>query len=90
MDISNQLDELRLVINHLDESIVSSIARRQHISSLIGRLKQQSQVAIYDEEREQKLKSYHADLANKYELDLEMINQIFELIIRQSRQIQGK
>ena len=89
MDISNQLEELRLVINHLDETIVSSVARRHQISSIIGRLKEQSQLPIYDKQREAELKDYHRQLSDKYELDNAMINQIFELIISQSRQIQG-
>jgi len=90
MDISKQLDELRAMIDNLDETIVSFIARRQQMSQLIGRIKDTAQLAIYDEKRENALEDYHRQLSVKYAVDESMILEIFALIIQQSRAIQSK
>lgn len=84
----NKIEDLRKIINALDETIISSIANRHEVSMQIGAYKKQHGLAVYDKSREEMLHDYHKKLSEKYEVNEKFVHDVFDLIIKQSRDVQ--
>ncbi len=83
------IKELRKKIELIDAEIIKMLARRQSLSKNIGKLKAKNALKIKDTNRETELKQLHASLSEKYHLDNTCIQQLFKIIINESKKIQG-
>lgn len=83
-----ELENLRKIIDVLDDEIISLISERQLISAQIGKLKKDIKIAVFDPKREEYLQAYHKELSEKYSVSPEFVVQIFELIFMESRKTQ--
>lgn len=84
------IEELRQLINKLDDTIIANIARRHAISQKIGIYKEQHDLAVYNKQREDELHAYHISLSKKYNVAQNLVIDLFDLIIKQSRTLQQK
>lgn len=87
---SNQqhLDDLRMQINIIDVEIIALIANRHAVSRLISEYKLQHGLPVVNETREAELKLLHNSLSAKYNISIEYITELFDLIIKQSKEVQ--
>ncbi|MFN8769964.1 MAG: chorismate mutase [Neisseriaceae bacterium] len=85
---ANIIEQLRYIIDELDQTIIASIAKRHEVSMQIGAYKEQNGLNVYDKNREQQLHQYHKKLSEEYNVNEEFVHAIFDLIIKQSREIQ--
>ena len=79
---------LRNIIDRLDDEIIANIAKRHQVSKQIGEYKKVHHIEVLDKTREQKLHEYHLKLSQKYKIPQEFVDEIFALIVIQSRSIQ--
>ncbi len=84
-----QLKELRKQIDAIDKNIIECIASRQKISQQIGEFKALNNLPIFDLEREEWLKNYHANLCVENNLPYTLVAQLFDVIIEFSRKKQN-
>lgn len=83
-----ELNNLRLIINKLDELIIQSVARRMVVSRTVGAVKRQYGLKIKDPKREKELKKIHQKLAKKNGITYATLRKIFDLIMEESKRIQ--
>lgn len=83
-----ELNNLRLIINKLDELIIQSIARRMAVSRTVGALKKLHGLKIKDSKREKELQSLHKKLALKHKITYGTLQKIFVLIMEESKKVQ--
>jgi chorismate mutase len=81
------LNELRAVINRLDDIIIRAVARRMVVSGEIGALKKLNKLKIKDLRREKELEKFHRALAKKYGITYATLEKIFKLIMKESKRI---
>jgi chorismate mutase len=86
----NELDELRAQIDQLDKEIIAKMAKRQHIVEVVRKYKQQHNIAIFDQKREEYLEIYHTKLSKEYGVSIEFIQKLFKLIMDESKRLQNK
>lgn len=84
----NELTNLRKIIDVLDDEILSLIAERQVVVERIGKLKASQKLAVFDPKREEILKQYHQELSEKYNLSLDFVINLFEIIMEEARRTQ--
>ncbi|RTK95622.1 MAG: hypothetical protein EKK64_06370 [Neisseriaceae bacterium] len=84
----NSLAQLRSQITQLDEQIIQLISERQDISRAIGQYKKNNNLPVYDKEREDKLNQFHKKICNSLGVSSSMIENIFNIIIEESRKVQ--
>lgn len=85
-----ELDELRAQIDQLDEEIIAKMSERQKIVEAVRAYKQQRNIAVFDPKREEYLEIYHTRLSKQYKVSIEFINNLFKLIMDESKRIQNK
>ena len=89
--ISNQnlnINDFREAFDKIDEDILLALHRRKELSKQIGKWKKQQNIQIEDKERELRL---FKDLLEKSKIlgvDSQMVKQIWEIIIKDSKQQQ--
>jgi chorismate mutase len=83
-----ELDELRKIIDVLDEEIISLIFERNIVSQKIGAFKLKNNMLVLDKNREEFLINYHKDLSLKYDISSEFVAKLFDLIMSDSRKTQ--
>lgn len=83
-----ELQNLRKIIDVLDDEIISLISERQSISDRIGKLKHEMGLDVFNHSREEFLKQYHSELSEKYGVSENFVLELFDLIITESRRIQ--
>jgi len=83
-----ELENLRKIIDVLDDEIISLISERQVVSERIGKLKSELKIAVLDKAREEYLQDYHKELSEKYSVSPEFVVELFELIFTESRKTQ--
>ena len=86
---SPQLRETRELIDELDEELVSLLARRARLSQRAGRYKAQMGLAVYDPVREAQLLESRRRRARERGLDADAVEEVFQVILRFSRALQG-
>lgn len=82
------LETLRKKINTIDEDIIRLLAERQKVVKAIGQLKMEMGTTIIDPEREHALIEFHQRLGATYALSPDFIDQLFSIIILESRKLQ--
>lgn len=83
-----ELQNLRLIINKLDDLIIQSVARRMAVSRTVGTVKKLNGMKIKDPKREKQLQALHKKLAKKHNITYSTLEKIFRLIMDESRKIQ--
>lgn len=83
-----ELQNLRLIINKLDDLIIQSVARRMAVSRTVGTVKKLYGMKIKDPKREKQLQALHKKLAKKHNITYPTLKKIFELIMEESKRIQ--
>lgn len=83
-----ELQNLRMIIDKLDELIIQSVARRMVVSRTVGAVKKQYGLKVKDSKREKELKKIHQSLAKKNGITYKTLRKIFDLIMKESKRIQ--
>lgn len=83
-----ELQNLRLIINKLDDLIIQSVARRMAVSRTVGALKKLHGLKIKDSKREKELQALHKKLAREHGITYPTLRKIFDLIMKESKRIQ--
>jgi len=84
----NKLEQLRSVIDDLDEELINKFASRMEIIEKIGTYKSENNVTILQLERWEKILSNRTFLASKVGLSDEFIKKILELVHQESIRVQ--
>ena len=89
--ISNEnlnLEDFREAIDKIDEDILIAIGRRQKISELIGKFKQENELQIEDKNREKELLTKLKQKAKLWNIDEKLITNIWRIILQESKRRQ--
>ena len=89
--ISNQkldLNDYREAVDKIDEEILIALGRRQKISELIGKFKQENDLQIENKVREEELFNALKQKAKLWDIDESLITNIWEIIISESKKRQ--
>lgn len=87
-EFKNKLEQLRIIIDELDEELINKFASRMAIIEKIGEYKRQNNVTILQLERWEKILSNRTFLAEKVGLNDDFIKKILELVHQESIRIQ--
>jgi chorismate mutase len=89
-DVKNQdgLIPYRDQINKIDNNIIKLIGERNKVVLEVAKYKKQHDIAIYAPDREAKLKMKHAKMAEKYNVDPQIVNNVFDEIINHSKYLE--
>jgi len=88
--MNQEINNLRKKINEINNELINLLAERQKLCKEIGKIKKQEGLKIIDKEREQEMLSELKEKAKKLNLDEEYIENLFKLIIENSRKSQEK
>jgi chorismate mutase len=89
-DFTNKLEQLRVVIDDLDEELINKFASRMSIIEKIGEYKSVNNVTILQLERWDKILKNRSFLAEKVGLSDVFIRKMLELVHQESIRIQTK
>lgn len=87
-DFINKLEQLRSVIDSLDEELINKFASRMEIIEKIGAYKSENNVTILQLERWEKILSNRTFLASKVGLSDQFIKKVLELVHQESIRVQ--
>jgi chorismate mutase len=79
------LTELRKQIDALNEEIISLFARRLELTKQVAQVKKRESLPVDDFKREEDQKELLRHLAKKYQLDPDIIEELFDLFIKYSK-----
>jgi chorismate mutase/prephenate dehydratase len=83
------LEELRSLIDRVDEKLVDAMAERIRLVRMIGGLKKKRGLPTVDEKREEDVYKRVLKKASRKGLDPILVEKVFSLLIEHSRRIQG-
>ena len=83
-----KLNDLREAIDKIDEDILIAIKRRNQISKKIGIWKKENNLPVIDNKREQKLITDLEKKATMWNMNSEIIQSIWKIILRESKKHQ--
>ena len=86
---TNNIDELRKLIDKLDNELIEILAKRMKVSEEIGNLKKQNNISSLQSNRWRELINDRLNKANNYNLDPKFIQKLFQLIHDESVKIQN-
>jgi chorismate mutase len=86
----NQLEQLRSVIDELDEELINKFSSRMAIIAKIGEYKYENNVTIFQLERWERILKNRSFLAEKAGLSDEFIKKMLELVHQESIRVQTK
>lgn len=89
-DFINKLEQLRSVIDDLDEELINKFASRMEIIEKIGAYKSENNVTILQLDRWEKILKNRAFLAEKVGLSDSFIKKMLEIIHQESIRVQTK
>tara|TARA_Y100000310_G_C20396733_1_gene675447 strand:+ start:100 stop:357 length:258 start_codon:yes stop_codon:yes gene_type:complete len=82
------LANLRQEIDKLDDQLMNLIAKRMLLASAIAQVKRDNNLPIFQPEREKELLGHKMKLAQELNLDQFMVKEIFEILLKASKEIQ--
>ena len=88
MSEEKKIGQLRKRIDRIDREIITLLSERVHHSAEIGRLKSHLGKPVIDEQRESELARRITELAGQYDLDIALVNSIWQLILKESYRVQ--
>ena len=83
------MKESRKKIQELDFILLELLAQRFRLAKEIGELKRTQSLQIKDEEREGELLEKIQEKARELQLSPEFVNELYELILKESKRIQS-
>lgn len=89
-DFINKLEQLRTVIDELDEELINKFSSRMSIIEKIGEYKSENNVTILQLERWEKILANRSFLAEKVGLSDDFIKKMLELVHQESIRVQTK
>lgn len=81
---NNGLIEYRLQIDEIDDQIMSLIKQRFEITNKVGQWKKEHNVSIFQKNRYEEILNKNKIRSNRYHLDINLINSIFNIIHEKS------
>lgn len=90
LEYEKQIAKYRDAINNLDSALIYILAQRFNVVQDIGALKQKYNMNVLDTNRQNTHKENLCDLAQKCNLDLIFIDELFELIMKKAVNEQQK
>lgn len=87
-DNKNDLDRYRVEIDSIDSQIISLLSKRQEIATLVGQIKKERGLEIFDPAREEEIMRRMAAISGVL-LSKKAIRHIYSEIISASRAVQG-
>ncbi|MDR9411645.1 MAG: chorismate mutase [Haloquadratum sp.] len=84
------LEELRAEIAEIDHELVELIARRTYIAETIASVKQQQDLPTTDRDQEGRVTTRAAELADRFQLDPEVVRRVFEELIELNKSSQRR
>jgi chorismate mutase-like protein len=84
----DNLNTLREEIDALDRELIKLLAERGEISGAIGRHKRERRLSIWDPTRERQMMKERARWARDHGVDEELVEGLFGLIVKTSREMQ--
>lgn len=85
-----KLEEIRKKLDKIDKSIVRLVAKRLSYMPYVAKYKKEHDLPIYDASREKKVIKSRKMLAQKLNINPNLIEKIFIAIMKESRDIQKK
>ena len=82
------LENFRKEINEIDLQLLDLISKRMKVSKKVGEFKKQNNLLIFDAAREREIFEKLEKLAEEKGLDKVFIRELFELIIKKSKEEQ--
>ncbi|NHV98701.1 MAG: prephenate dehydratase [Thaumarchaeota archaeon] len=83
------IEELRRMMDKVDEKIVDAIAERIRVARMIGVEKKRRGLRVVDEKREKEVYKHVLEKASAKRLDPKLVEKVFSILIDYSRRIQG-
>lgn len=83
-----KLEMLRQEIEAIDASIIEKLAERKRVCEEIGQAKMEMGKAVLDPVREEQLLNYRQKLCAMHQLDPVFVENVFEIILSYSRELQ--
>ena len=84
------LEELRTEIAEIDHELIELIARRTYIAETIASVKQQHDLPTTDRDQEGRVTTRAAELADRFQLDPEVVRRVFEELIELNKSSQRR
>ena len=82
------LGELRTEIEEIDRSLVELMAQRTYVAETIARVKDERDLPTTDEAQEQVVMERASENADRFDLDPEVIQDVFRLLIELNKRNQ--
>ena len=83
-----ELSEIRKKIDKYDKELVRIIAKRTALIPLVADYKKKNQIKRYQPDREQEIINQKRELAKKYNVNPELIEDLIKRIIQESHRIE--
>jgi len=83
--MSKKIQTFRKQINKIDNQILKLLNKRNQLSKQVGKFKKQNNLPIQDKKREKQILANTQQKAKKLNLNKNYINQLFKLILKNSR-----
>ena len=83
-----ELSEIRKKIDKYDKELVRIIAKRTALIPLVADYKKKNQIKRYQPDREQEIINQKRELAKKYNVSPELIEDLIKRIIQESHRIE--
>ena len=83
-----EIEELRQQIDDLDAEIIAKIAKRWEVVRQVREFKSLHTLPVFDPKREEYLREFHAGLCKKYNVSIEFIDKLFELVMQEAKRLQ--
>ena len=84
------LEKMRRKLDEVDSSLVENISKRFKIVVEIAEYKKKNNMAVKDENREEEIMKRLKEKAQKNKIDFKIIKKVFEILIKESRELQNK
>lgn len=86
---ARDLDSLRILIDELDENIITLLAERMNIAKKLGSLKKSSKIAVFQPKRWDNIMEKSLKLGRSFGLSDELLKGIFKILHEESIKIQN-
>jgi chorismate mutase len=82
------LDIIRKKIDKIDDKIIELLAKRQSLMPMVGKIKKANKMPFNQVKREKEILDAKKKKAKESNVDLQLVEKIFKLIFKNSKDIQ--